>query len=86
MCVKHEKPRHEIRRAILDALGGRLPTAVCRRHCCGGLRNRSATDANLVLNLHFFEAGIFEAVRAHLLSNRRTVQLGCDAVVHLQMA
>ncbi|MDQ2102128.1 hypothetical protein [Azospirillum isscasi] len=62
------------RRAILDALGERGLTVVSLQHYYGDLRDRFVADAKLVLNLHYYEAGIFEIVRvSHLLSNRKAV-------------
>lgn len=66
------------RRAILDALGKRGLTVVSLEHYYGALRDQFVADAKLILNLHYYEAGIFEIVRvSHLLSNRKAVLTEC---------
>ncbi|ALJ37767.1 hypothetical protein D9623_19145 [Azospirillum brasilense] len=63
-----------LRRLGIDALGERGLTVVSLQHYYGALRDRFVADAKLVLNLHYYEAGIFEIVRvSHLLSNRKAV-------------
>lgn len=62
------------RSAILDALGRRGLTVVSLEHYYGALRDQFVADAKLILNLHYYEAGIFEIVRvSHMLSNRKAV-------------
>lgn len=62
------------RNAILDALGRRGLTVVSLEHYYGALRDQFVADAKLILNLHYYEAGIFEIVRvSHMLSNRKAV-------------
>lgn len=62
------------RRTILDGLCRAGLTVVSLEHYYGPLRDRFIADAKLVLNMHYYEAGIFEIVRvSHLLTNRRAV-------------
>ncbi len=62
------------RRAVLDALGHAGLEVVCLQNYYGRLRDAVVARSKLVLNMHYYEAGIFEIVRvSHLLSNRRAV-------------
>jgi len=72
---------NERRRAVLRELEARGARVHVAFGVYGAARDRLVARSRLVLNVHFYEAKVFEIVRvSYLLANRRTVvsERGCD--------
>jgi hypothetical protein len=70
------------RRAVLEELARRGARVHAGFGVYGAARDALIARARLVLNVHYFEAKVFEVVRvSYLLANRRCVvsERGCDA-------
>lgn len=62
------------RRHVLDQLGARGVECVALQNYYGPLRDEFIARARIVLNMHFYQRGVFEIVRAsYVLANRKAV-------------
>jgi hypothetical protein len=72
------------RQRVIDALSAAGLEVCARFGVYGAARDGLIARAKLVLNLHYYEASVFEIVRvSYLLANRKAVVAECDATTEI---